>query len=276
MVRHLVFLLSLCVLLANCQKENSGGGDLNNSDSGDFSDSGVSSSEDFVDPSEAIGNISSALDSYPTENSEQADAIDSAQSALNSFGNAYDNLGNADSASEFQQFVAQLVQARQKAEAVAKLLEEAQLYALAKMFWELSAKLDVMRFYNSSTKKHLYTISKTDALGASTLGGYKFEGIIFRTYYKAREGCNTPLFRCQNKAGNGDRFLTNDSKCEGNQTEGLIGYVCQAQKPEAWSQIQRLYSKKAVDHVITTNAEEVKKLKKKGYKLEGPLGYAPN
>lgn len=278
MVRqHSFAFLFLTLLLIGCGEKNQSGGDLNNSGS-ELNETGSATgySDDVTDPGASLSDVTSALDNYPAQNADEEAAIQSAKTNITGYAQAYDALKSAGTSDDFTKFLQAFAKAQQQAQTVAQLLEAAHLYALAKAFWELYYKLDVMRFVSPITGRHLYTVSQAQAFNAATVKGMKFQGVIFRTYWAPREECSIPLYRCVVKGGSQDRFLTQAANCEGQTSEGLIGYVCPAQKPEAWSRIARLYSPSKGDHLITANQKEIAKRTRTGYRLESYLGYGPN
>ncbi len=276
----ILFSLILSFILIGCgNKGSNSGGDLSNnsgSGTGSYSNDAGGSASDYVDPGAGLNQTQQALQQIPTNTQAQTDAINSASDTIGAFSKAYNDLSNADSSGDFTKFLQAYAAARQQALQAAKLLDEAQFYELAKAFYELYYKLDVLRFVNPANGRHLYTVSKSESFNASVNKGYKFQGIVFRTYWSPRNDCQTPLYRCVVKGASEDRFVSNAQNCENQQAEGLLGFVCPSQRPEAWSQIGRLYSQTKGDHLITTNKNEISRKKQQGYRFEGWLGFAPN
>jgi len=260
----------LLFFLASCGKSTESDVDLSSDDgSGQSFDS--DGSEDALD-SDSGTEAFDALKDYPTNSEEEAQAVASANDTLSDFNQAAAAFKKSESIGDFSLYLQLIAQAQLRAQAAAKALEQAGLAILAKWFYELWYKRDVLRFVNKSTGQHLYTLGDARVFDMNWRG-MKLEGIIFRTYAVARPSCSIQLYRCRK---NQDRYLSASASCDGNSQEGAMGYVCSAQKPEAWSRIARLYHAKKQDHLITTNQTLIKKRLSQGYRLQTYLGYAPN
>lgn len=122
----------------------------------------------------------------------------------------------------------------------------------------------LFRFFNG--KDHFVTASYNEGSNA----GYVFEGTAFNVYASNVDGGMAPIHRCYSVA-TGDHFIARDSTCEGQQIEGVYGYISTYSRP-GFMAVYRFYHTATGDHLTTTNyAEGINT----GYSLEGVLGYAP-
>lgn len=121
---------------------------------------------------------------------------------------------------------------------------------------------NVYRFFNGA--EHFLTLNFQEGLRA----GYQSEGLAFRTFADAAGGVRLPLFRCL--VYGAGHFATNDPACEGQQQEGLYGFVNRAPSPGAGREVVRCLG--GVDHLITLDRNECIRA---GYRIEAILGYVP-
>lgn len=123
----------------------------------------------------------------------------------------------------------------------------------------------VFRFAKSNGQ-HFYTVYFPEGYGA----GFKMEPTAFSLFRQGGSGLSA-IYRCYVPSSD-HHFLSAESGCEGNTSEGLVGYVAGA--PAAGlTPLYRFYSVSKNDHRITTNYQEGVG---NGYVLEGTFGYVPS
>lgn len=120
----------------------------------------------------------------------------------------------------------------------------------------------VYRFYKYP--QHFMTRSYSEAAGA----GFTFETTGFRLFKTGGSG-RAPLYRCYNP-GNRDHFASRQSNCEGQNQEGVLGYVATG-PGGGLVKLYRFFRANTADHLITVNYSEGAN---NGYAYEGELGYA--
>jgi hypothetical protein len=122
--------------------------------------------------------------------------------------------------------------------------------------------LPVYRLFKTKGGDHLYSAKATEALSL----GYQLEGIAF--YLSTQQGPGmAPLYRC--RAHWGDHFLSEDSKCEGQIPEGILGYM-ETFSTSDTAALFRFYRPSIGHHLETTSQQEGLNAK---FNYEGILGY---
>jgi len=123
-------------------------------------------------------------------------------------------------------------------------------------------KVPIFRFIAAS--KYFYTTSYLEGQQA----GESSQGAAFYMLSSGGSG-RTPLYRCY-YAGNGDRFISPQSNCEGVTQEGLMGYVYAA-PTSGYVSLYRFYNPTSGTHLITINYSEGSSC----CTYEWTLGYVP-
>lgn len=116
----------------------------------------------------------------------------------------------------------------------------------------------VYRYYDG--RRHLMSDSPDEQFGDN-------EGVMFELYRNGG-GNRRAVYRCA--TARGDRFLTKDSRCEGHNSEGQLGYIAEQQDGENSRPVYRCFNGKRGDHIATTDQQECSAA---GYAVEFTLGY---
>ncbi len=122
--------------------------------------------------------------------------------------------------------------------------------------------MPVFRFYTPG--HHFQTLDYNEGVHA----GFAYEGISFYVLPQALPG-TVPLYRCI-VPNSMDHFVSADSNCENQRTEGLYGYVFQ--QMNWWAQTGLYRCHLNGDHLTTSNANECYAAH---LQVEGLQGFAP-
>lgn len=125
----------------------------------------------------------------------------------------------------------------------------------------------IHRSYDPTTGEHFYTNNLYEAKSSS----YKLEGENYFYLYSRNLPGLSALYRCLK--GNGMRFYTSHAQCEGQQVEGVLGYMANQAGVAGSDPLYRLYSGKHGDHLYTTSAGEREAASGASYKYEGVAAY---
>lgn len=153
------------------------------------------------------------------------------------------------------------------------------------------ANLPIYRRYNASVRDHLYSAAKPEGAG-----GYSYEGLAF-VLFQPGSG-RVPLYRCYSPSL-ADHFASRSPNCEGNNVEGVLGYIYPSERPQPAGTVA-LYrlalnpltpgvgcasmffpfscnhslDMRQSDHVLTVNTSERSRLlSTPGWRDEGVVGY---
>ncbi len=123
----------------------------------------------------------------------------------------------------------------------------------------------VYRFSHPSWADHFYSLNLCEGTNA----GYRYEGIHFHTSVTPLSG-GVQLKRCR-VGSTGKHFTSSSPTCEGQVTEGSLGYIYVNQVSNAMP-VYRYYNPGADDHLTTIWWGEGAN---GGYVLENIQGYSP-
>lgn len=121
--------------------------------------------------------------------------------------------------------------------------------------------LSIHRFYTGAA--HFWTLSQSEGAQA----GFRYEGVGFQTFVRADWG-RQEIFRCYTGR---THFVSTLPNCEGQRSEGSLGFVSQQPNQRAPRELVRCY-RGGVGHLITTNRNECINA---GYGIESVLGFVP-
>jgi hypothetical protein len=122
---------------------------------------------------------------------------------------------------------------------------------------------NVYRFFHSSSKDHILTLSYCEGAAFAT-----YEGIGFKTLKTQLDADMRELYRCYASAPS-DHLVSTDPNCEGLTFEGSYGWVSTIPRT-GYVPLYRIYMPNWHNHLATTNAAEGA-----GLVNEGILGYVP-
>lgn len=120
------------------------------------------------------------------------------------------------------------------------------------------------RFFDGT--HHFITPSYSEAASLY----WSFEKTAFRVFTTPQDSNMVALYRCYSPSSY-DHFVSLSSNCEGQNYEGLYGYVSSIPRT-GYEEIYRFYKSSIGDHLITTDSSEGTN---NGYQSEGSLGFAP-
>jgi Repeat of unknown function (DUF5648) len=130
----------------------------------------------------------------------------------------------------------------------------------------LGCRVAVDRSYDGASGQHFYTVSDAEA----TCCGYSLEQHGAFYLYAAKQPGLVPFYRC--RTAQGKHLYTTDAGCEGQTSEGSIGWIATAPVCGAVA-LHRLNNPTSGDHLYTTSSAEVTSAEAGGYALEGTAGY---
>lgn len=120
--------------------------------------------------------------------------------------------------------------------------------------------VDVHRFYSGIG--HLLTLDAQEGYRV----GFHYEGVQFRLFAQGGRDLQ-PLFRCYTGR---THFASLAANCEGQRTEGMLGYVQSQPSWNARQELVRCYN--GSSHLITVSRQECAAAR---YWIEGVLGFVP-
>lgn len=130
----------------------------------------------------------------------------------------------------------------------------------------LGCRIGVDRSFSAAQGWHFYTVSDAEA----SCCGYAVEGYDAFYLYDAAQPGLVPFYRCV--TGAGAHFYSTDPACEGQTTEGSLGYIATSAVCGSVP-LYRLANAAKGDHLYTTSMAEVTSAEAAGYVLESTVGY---